>query len=226
MATFDVIEKEGLRIVRATLKNETVRAESGALYYMRGQVELQTKAPGIGGFFKAMATGETVFRPTYTGTGEVYFEPSFGNFHIFDLAGGEWILERGAYWASDAGVEVDVYRDPTLTSLLSGQGFLNFQTLVRGQGQVVIQAQGDVETLNLNNERLVVDGTFVVARSKALKYRIEKASKSILGSMASGEGLVATFEGTGPVLIAPFPYWRARLANMIGAITLSRPSAS
>ncbi len=222
MAQFTVIEREGVRMVRAGLTNETIRSEAGALSYMRGAVTMESRAPSAGGFLKAMATGESVFRPTYTGTGEVYMEPSFGNFHIFDLGGQEWILERGAYWASDGSVDVDVHRDSAMTSLMSGQGFVNFQTKVRGRGQVVIVAQGEVETLHLENDRLVVDGTFVVARSGNLRYSIARATKSLLGSMSSGEGLVSTFEGTGTVLIAPIPFWRYRLMQQRAAT----PSAS
>ena len=133
MAQFEVIHNEGVRLVKATLNQETIRTESGALYYMRGDVTIESKTPTAGGILKAMATGEKVFRPTYSGSGVVHLEPSFGNFYVFDLGQSEWILERGAYWASDASVEVEVHRDDTMTSLLSGQGFMNYQTKVSGE---------------------------------------------------------------------------------------------
>jgi uncharacterized protein (AIM24 family) len=222
MARFEVLEQEGVRMVKATLQSETIRSEAGALSYMRGSLVMESRGPGAGGFLKAMATGESVFRPTYTGTGEVFLESSFANFHVFDLDGKEWILERGAYWASDHEVDVDVHRDTAMTSLLSGQGLVNFQTKVRGRGQVVVVAQGDVQEMRLVNDRLVVDGTFVVARTGSLAYRIERAAKSLFGSMSSGEGLVSTFEGTGTVLIAPIPYWRYRLLQSRTAATPTR----
>lgn len=215
MAQFEVIHQEGVRLVKATLKDEAIRTESGALYYMRGNVTMESNAPSAAGFLKAMATGEKVFRPTYTGTGEVFLEPSFGNFHVFEPGVSEWIVERGGYWASDIGIDVEVHRDDTMTSLLSGQGFLSFQTKVRGPGKVVVTAQGDVEELMLRNDKLVVDGTFVVARTGTLQYTMQRATKSLFGSMSSGEGLVATFSGTGKVLIAPIPYWRHRMMNFM-----------
>jgi uncharacterized protein (AIM24 family) len=215
MAQFEVIQQEGVRLVKAILRNDTIRTEAGALYYMRGDITMESKAPSAAGLLKAMATGEKVFRPTYAGTGEVYLEPSFGNFHIFELAGSEWIVERGAYWASDMSVDVEVHRDDTMTSLLSGQGFVNFQTKVQGSGHVVVTAQGDVQELTLQNDKLVVDGTFVVARTGTLHYSMQRATKSLFGSMSSGEGLVATFSGTGKVLIAPIPYWRHRMMTFM-----------
>ena len=213
MAHFEVIRNEGVQMVHATLRNEMIRSEAGALSYMRGDLALESHGPGAGGLFKAMASGESIYRPTYTGTGDVYLEPSFANFHVFALGGREWILERGAYWASDGTVEVDVHRERALTSVLGGQGMINFQTKVRGNGQVVVVAQGDVQELFLNNDTLVVDGTFVVARTGNLQYRIERVTKSLFGSMSSGEGLVSTFHGTGTVLIAPIPFWRLRMAQ-------------
>ena len=69
---YEIIEKQGLKMVKATLVDQTVRAESGALHYMKGDVELQSKMPGAGSLLKSLVTKEKIFRPTYTGTGEVF----------------------------------------------------------------------------------------------------------------------------------------------------------
>jgi uncharacterized protein (AIM24 family) len=217
MASFEVIEQEGLRLVKVTLDNETVRTESGALYYMRGPIEMESKGPSVGGFLKAIATGESIFRPTYTGTGELYLEPSFGGFHILDLSGDTWILENGAYWASELTIGVDVHREKALTAFKSGEGFIDFQTKVNGVGKVVLNTSGPVEVLELKDDKLVVDGKYVLGRQDSLNYSVRKATKSLLGSVTSGEGLVRIYEGTGKVLFAPIPYWRQRLfASLAG----------
>lgn len=218
MAQFEIIEQEGVRLVKCTLQNETIRTESGALYYMRGQITMESKAPSMGGFLKSLATGESIFRPTYTGTGEVHLEPSLGGFFIMECGGETWILEGGAYWASESGIEVDVHRENTLTALKSGEGFLDFQTKVKGHGKVVLAAQGPVEVVHLQNDKLTVDGRYVLARSSGLKYSVQRASKSLLGSMTSGEYMVRIYEGTGTVLMAPMPFWRHRLFDAIAAV--------
>ncbi|MGH7999182.1 MAG: AIM24 family protein [Brasilonema sp.] len=224
MATFEVIAREGLRLVKAILQNETVRTESGALYYMRGNITMQSKAPSAGSFLKSLATGENIFRPTYTGTGELYLEPSLSGFYIMELNGTEWILDRGAYWASDGSVEVSVERNKLVSGLIGGEGL--FQTKVKGRGKVVMVAQGPVEEVHLQNDRLVVDGNFAIARTNTLNYRVEKATKSILGSMTSGEFLVNTFEGTGTVLLAPVPYWGVMLLRQIISARPTKTSGS
>jgi uncharacterized protein (AIM24 family) len=217
MANFEIIEQEGVRLIKVTLQNETVRTESGALYYMLGPITMESKAPSVGGLLKAMATGESIFRPTYTGTGELFLEPTFGGYHIFDLAGKTWILEDGAYWASEAGIQVEAFREKALTAFKSGEGFMDFQTKLSGKGNVVIQAQGPVQPLQLNNDKLVVDGKYVLAREASLTYSVQRSAKSLFSSVTSGEGLVRIYEGTGLVLMAPIPYWRQRLFAGMGS---------
>ena len=215
MANFEVIEREGVRLVKATLNSETIRTESGALYYLRGAISMESKAPGLGGFLKALATGEKIFRPTYTGTGEVYLEPGFGEFHIFDCAGQTWIAENGAYWASEAGVTIDIHREKALTALKSGEGFFDFQTKLSGHGKVVLQAQGPVEVVELRGDRMAVDGNYVLARSGSVNYSAQRATRSLFSAFTSGEGFVRIYEGTGTLLMAPIPYWRQRLFSTL-----------
>ena len=44
---------------------------------------------------------------------------------------------------------------------------------------------------------------FVIAWSGSLNFTVERSGKSLIGSAASGEGLVNVYRGTGKVLMAP-----------------------
>lgn len=212
MSQFEIIEFEGQKMVKATINNETIRAESGALHYMFGQVEMTSSAPSAGGFLKSMVSGENVFKPTYTGTGEVYFGPPiFGEYFILQLNNEEWILDQGAYVCSDAGITVDVFRNKALSGLVGGEGL--FQTKVSGTGTVVLIAPGKVQTYHLQGHTLSVDGSFAIARTSTLDYAVRRASKSLVGSFTSGEGLLNVFSGTGTVLLAPVPNLYQNLIN-------------
>ena len=57
-----------------------------------------------------MISDKSVVRPSYTGTGIIHLEPSMGGYHTFEVAGESWILENGAYWASEGGVAGSVSR--------------------------------------------------------------------------------------------------------------------
>lgn len=204
MAEFKICSKDEVNYVEIILKNESVRTESGAMRYMQGSLEMESQAPSVGGFFKSMMSGETAFKPTYKGTGKLVLEHSFKNFHLLELKPGEsYILDQGAYYASDITVEVSAYRNAAFSAFFSGEGW--FQTIVKGPGKVIFCSPGPVELVELMNDRLVVDGNFAVARSESLKFEVAKATKSLLGSLTSGEGLVNTFTGTGRVYLSPVP---------------------
>jgi uncharacterized protein (AIM24 family) len=48
---------------------------------------------------------------------------------------------------------------------------------------------------------------------------VQKASKSLIGALTSGEGLLSTLEGTGTVLIAPIPNVFQNLVDAIRSHT-------
>ena len=211
MVNFDIQTKEMLKMVKIDLNNESVRVESGAMYYMIGKISMEAQAPSAKGLLKSFVSGEKMVRPVYSGTGTLYLEPSYGEFTTIELNNEEWILDKGAYYASEMGINIDIFKNKAMAGLMSGEGF--FQTKVSGSGKVVISSLGPLETLEINNSKLVVDGNFAVARTGNLEFRVERASKGLFGSMASGEGLVNTFEGTGKVLIAPVPLQYSALMN-------------
>jgi len=216
MSVFEVVEKQGLKMIRAVIENETIRAEAGALHYMRGNIQLDSKSPGVGGFFKSIATSESVFRPTYTGTGEIYFGPPiFGEYTLLELNNESWVLDKGAYVCSDMGVEIGVFRNKAISGLMSGEGF--FQTKTEGTGKMIIQSPGPLEVIDLQNDKLVVDGSFAVARQAHLDFSVQKAAKGLWGSMTSGEGFVNVIQGTGRVYLSPVPNVNVNLINEMAA---------
>lgn len=213
---FDVVEKETLKFLKADFENSAIRYESGGMYYMQGNLDLEANLPTAGGFLKSMVTRESVVKPVIRGSGTVWFEPTFGNFTIMELGGEEWILDKGAYYASEMGIEISSFTNKSISGLFSGEGF--FQTKVSGIGKVVILSNGPLETIELNNGKLVVDGSFAVARQASVQLTVSKANKGIFGSMISGEGIVNTFTGTGKVLIAPAANKYITLINYLSSI--------
>ncbi len=213
---FSIEEKEMLKMVKVEMQNATFRCESGAMYYMKGNLQLESKMPSAGGLLKSMVTKETAFKPTISGTGIVYLEPSFGEFTILDLKNEQWILDKGAYYASEMGVEVGMWTNKAISGFFSGEGF--FQTQVSGTGKVIVVSNGPLEEIILNNDRLVVDGSFAVARTAGIEFTVNKATKGLFSSWTSGEGIVNTFTGTGKVLIAPAANRYITLTNYLGSI--------
>ena len=203
MAHIEIMNTEGMKMVKVTLNGDSIRSESGALHYMQGDIEMQTKAPSVGGFLKSMVSGEEIFRPIYKGRGEIYFgPPTLGEYHILEIEG-EMILDQGAYVCSDIDIEVGIFRNKGMAMLASGEGL--FQTSVKGKGNVVVKSQGPLKIIHLDNDTLTVDGSFAVARDASLQFTTQMLGKGALSKIAGGEGFVNVIQGTGRVYLAPVP---------------------
>lgn len=227
MAEFKIEELEGTRYVEIHLNDEMIRAEAGSLSYLTGDINIHSKlVPSLGGMIKSLLADESVYRPTYTGTGVITLESSLGGFHILDLKGESWILERGTYWASEGSVEVSYHRERLKTAIWAGEGPVYLQTRVKGYGKVVVTTRGPVEVIQLNEgKRVTAEGKYVICRTGDVSFNVQRSTKNFLGRFTSGEGLVRVFEGTGKILLNPAPYWRYRVFTERGTDP-DRPSAA
>lgn len=57
--------------------------------------------------------------------------------------------------------------------------------------------------IDLHDDEIRIDGNYAIAWSGNLEFKVEKSTKSLVGSAVSGEGLVNVYRGTGKVLMAP-----------------------
>ena len=197
---FEVLRAEEKQFARIEIKGDQVHVEGGAMHYMRGHIEITVPKASAKGFLKAAATNESI-RPIYSGSGEIFLEPTTGEINLLELNGDSWVLDKGAFLAADNEIEVGVFVNKGGGALIGGEGV--FQTQVSGTGKVLYNSWGPVQKLELNNDRLTVDGSFAVARTASLSFKVQKATKGLIASARSGEGLVNIIEGTGTVMIAP-----------------------
>ena len=197
--TIEIVSKEEMQFVHIKLDDTALRTEAGAMYYYKGNISMDASGgPGLGA---ALLTGESMKRPVYSGTGELVLEPTYGQYTVFDVDGQDWMINFGRYYASELSVVLGIKKNSLGTSLLSGHGL--YQTTASGQGKVILESDGPLEEIKLENDKLVVDGNFAVIWSASLDFKIEKATKGLLASAMSGEGLVHTFSGTGSVYLCP-----------------------
>jgi uncharacterized protein (AIM24 family) len=215
MAEFKVHELEGTRFVEIHLNHEMVRVEAGALSYLTGKISVHSPLlPSLGGAIQSLLADQAIYRPTYSGTGVITLESSLGGFHLLELDGDSWILERGTYWASEGSVDVQFHRERMQTALWAGEGLIYLQTRVRGHGKVVLATRGPVEEITLGKgEEVAAEGKYVICRTGDVTFKVRRTTKNFLGKFTSGEGRVRVFEGPGRVLLNPAPYWRYRIYN-------------
>jgi uncharacterized protein (AIM24 family) len=181
---------------------------------MTGQIVMDTPLPRFHDLLVSMVSTDSPFRPRYRGTGELYLESSMGGFYPLEMHEGEdWVVENGAYWASEGSVKLTLVRERLLTAFWAGEGLFWYRTKVHGGGTVVLAAQGPVDELKLNNEKLVVDGTYVIARTTGINFTIRRPARTRWSTWLSGERFARVYEGTGRVLMCTTPYWRLAIKN-------------
>lgn len=217
-----------LRQLRIRLNNDAVRTEPGVLQFLKGNIEMESSTgmgSGVGGFMKgaiaAARTGETIFKPLYRGTGEIYLEPNFGHYWLMQLKGQTLYADQGLFCCCEDSVKVDAHKVESFSARMAG-GEGRYQTKVSGTGIVVLHIpvpRSEILELTLDNETLQVDGSFALLRTSEVHFSVEKASTSLLGAVTSGEGLLQTFRGSGKVWIAPTQptYERMRAAMSLSS---------
>jgi uncharacterized protein (AIM24 family) len=214
MAQFEIERLEGMQWVKVTLNDETVRAQRGALSYMQGKIRMDLPLPSPREMLVSFFSVESALRPRYRGTGELYLESSLGGFYPLQVKNGEtWIIEDGAYWVSEEGIRLSFHREKVITSLWAGEGFLWYQTMVTGPGKVVLVALGAVEEIVLDNEEMVVEGKYVLARTSGISLRMRRPGRGLMGYFLSGERRSRAYNGTGRLLISSTPNWRLRVCQ-------------
>ena len=198
-----------LKQVKIILEDSSVRLQSGALSYMKGRIDLRAGLSGIMGLGKKLisskVTGESAIKPLYTGTGEIYLEPSFGHFALIELEDDEVIIDDGLFYACEEGIEVGAAMQKNISSAFFGNEGL-FQTKLEGSGVAVLELpvpEYEIRRVVLINDTLKVDGNFALLRTGDIEFTVEKSSRSFIGSAASGEGLVNVYRGTGEIWLMP-----------------------
>lgn len=202
-----------LRQVEISLDgNNTVKTQAGSMQMMLGNIEMATGVTGaksfLGSMVKAAVTNETAVKPEYSGTGQVILEPTYKHILLQDVSdwSGGIVIEDGMFLASEGTVKHSVIENSQdlATAFLSNEGIYNL--CFTGSGIVALESYVPYEELveyNLQDDILKLDGNMAVCWSGSLKFSIEKTTKSILGSLASGEGFVNVYKGTGKVWVSP-----------------------
>ena len=212
MATFEIEESQSMRWVRVDLVDDDCRTERGAINHMKGSVVMTVPLPSLRAMWVALFSDESILRPRYEGTGSVYLDSSLGGYHAFTITPGErWILDTRCFWASDGEVTLRVHREPVATAFFAGEGLLWYKTALTGDGQVVLTVDGPVEEVSLEDDRLVVDGPFVVAHTAGIRLRMRRPAKTFWSAWLAGQARTFCYKGTGKLLLCTVPYWRRRM---------------
>lgn len=205
------------------LNNSAVVLQSGAMQWMVGNVEMNSGVKGagdmLGKMFRGAVTGESAVKPEYHGTGLVALEPTYR--HLLAINLDDWhgsiVVEDGMFLACEAHIQQHLVARSNISSAIGGGEGL-FNLALSGSGAILLESvvpEAELIAVDLHDDVLKIDGSLAVAWSSSLQFTVERSSKGLLASAASGEGLVNVYRGTGRVLMSPVASTRPLSASTL-----------
>ena len=200
---FEIL-KNPMSILEVQLKkDESITAEAGALVFMKGDIEIDTKIRS--GILKAVKVSflgnESFFVNKYTAKEDGCVlgltGPPVGD--IFEISinnDAGFIVQSGSYIASTPGIEIDTKWQGFTKGIFGSELFM---LKVTGEGKVFCNAYGGIiQKQILQGEKFVLDNYHLVALSLDADYKVTKFG-GLKSTMLGGEGLVTEISGPSTV---------------------------
>ena len=206
-------------VVICTLENgEKMITEKGSMAWMSPNMQMETHGGGLGRMFSKAFSGESMFQNHYTakgGPGMIAFTSSFpGQIKVLDIAPGqEMILQKSAFLASEAGVNLSIHFQKRLgAGFFGGEGFI--MQRLSGRGKAFVEIDGELmEYILKPGQKIVVDTGNVAGFEPSVQMDIQTVpgAKNML---FGGEGIFNTvLTGPGRVWLQTMPIYN--VANAI-----------
>ena len=198
------ILKEPMAILDVQLNaGEKITAESGAMVYIKGDVEIKTRTREGGLFKKLKVTalgGESFFVNDYVARGNASIGltgPPLGDIIRIEVRPESgYIVQSGAYVASTPGVMLDTQWQGFTKGLFGSEFFMVKAT---GKGDLFLNAYGGIIEKRIEKgESLLLDNYHLVALSEHAIYKIIKVG-GMKTTILGGEGLATQVEGPATV---------------------------
>ena len=214
---YEVINNSFPVVVVNLEDKEQMITEKGSMVWMTPNMQMETRGGGLGKMFAKAFSGEALFQNVYTANGDamITFGSSFpGTVKVLNIdEDHEFILQKSAFLASEAGVELSIHFNRKFsTGLLGGEGFI--MQRLSGKGVAFAEIDGGLVEYELKEgEQLVVDTGNVAGFESTVKMEIQQVP-GLKNKLLGGEGLFNTLlTGPGMVWLQSMP-----ISTVAGAI--------
>ena len=183
---------------------EKMITESGSMVWMSPNMEMETTGDGLGKMFSKALSGENLFQNIYTakGKGLIAFGSSFpGKILPVEIGPGkEFILQKKAFLASEAGVSLSIHFQKRMgAGFFGGEGFI--MQRLSGCGTAFVEVDGELVEYELAaGQKIVVDTGYVLGFETSVDMDIQQV-KGVKNMFLGGEGIFHT------VLTGPGKIW-------------------
>lgn len=189
---------------------EKMITEKGSMTWMTPNMQMETQGGGLGKMFSKAFSGESMFQNIYTaqgGPGMITFGSSFpGKVVPIEVSPGkEWILQKSAFLASEASVNLDIFFNKKLgAGLFGGEGFI--MQRLSGRGIAFAEIDGELIEYQLAaGQQLIVDTGYVAGFESSVSIDIQQV-KGMKNKLLGGEGFFNTvLTGPGRIWLQTMP---------------------
>ena len=189
---------------------EKMITEKGSMTWMTPNMQMETQGGGLGKMFSKAFSGESMFQNIYTaqgGPGMITFGSSFpGKIVPIQIEPGkEWILQKSAFLASEAGVNLDIFFNKKFgAGLFGGEGFI--MQRLSGRGIAFCEIAGELVEYQLGaGQQLVIDTGYVAGFESSVSIDIQQV-KGMKNKLLGGEGFFNTvLTGPGRIWLQTMP---------------------
>ena len=195
---------------------ERMITEKGSMVWMTPNMEMETTGGGIGKMFSKAFSGESMFQNIYTarGAGMITFGSSFpGKILPLQIAPGrEMIVQKNAFLASEAGVELSIHFNKKLgAGFFGGEGFI--MQRLSGSGMAFIEIDGELVEYDLApGQKMVIDTGNVAGFEPTVSIEIQQVP-GLKNKLLGGEGLFnTTLTGPGKIWLQTMPISNVAMA--------------
>ena len=197
---------------------ERMITEKGSMVWMSPNMQMETRGGGLGKMFSRAFSGESMFQNIYTarGDGMIAFGSSFpGQIKAITIAPGqEMVLQKNAFLAAEAGVNLSVHFNRKVgAGFFGGEGFI--MQRLSGYGTAFVEIDGELVEYDLKaGQQIVVDTGNVAGFEPSVQIDIQQVP-GIKNMLFGGEGLFNT------VLTGPGRIWLQTMPITNVAMTIS-----
>ena len=188
---------------------ERMITEKGSMVWMSPNMEMETSGGGLGKMFSKAFSGESMFQNIYTarGAGMIAFGSSFpGCILPLDIQPGkEYILQKQAFLAAEAGVELSIHFNKKLgAGFFGGEGFI--MQRLSGRGTAFAEVDGElVEYTLAPGQSMIIDTGNVLGFESSVSIDIQQV-KGLKNKFLGGEGFFNTvLTGPGKIWLQTMP---------------------
>ena len=197
-------------VVICQLENqEKMITEKGSMVWMSPNMEMETSGGGLGKMFSKAFSGESMFQNIYTanGPGMIAFGSSFPGKSLPLEVGArrEYILQKTAFLASEAGVQLSIHFNKKMgAGFFGGEGFI--MQKLSGHGVAFVEVDGEMVEYTLRaGEKMIVDTGNVLGFESGVSIDIQQV-KGLKNKLLGGEGFFNTvLTGPGKIWLQTMP---------------------